>query len=205
MTKPIVLLSAMAAMALAADPAAAQFPDLDLGASVEFHAGALAPTGNWEVPDGNTTLRAGTGALLAGAVRLHLTPELSTYGSWNYGRPGCEDCALFDLDDRLVDTGFGFGAGYALFDMPPIVIRLDVGGIVHRLSFQGNGETRNSDFGLGFEAGLAGSFEIRPSLALEPAFTWRAYTAHYEFQDGGTRDIDVRYLAPRIGLRYRFW
>jgi hypothetical protein len=186
----------------AVTPAAAQLPDLPL--SVEVRAGALVPLGDWGVRDRETALRVGSGPLVSGVLRLELPERLSAYGTYRHARLSCDECELFGLDGSVEDTGFGFGIGYLLPLELPLSLRLDLGGITHQLAFRGFGETRPSDWGLGGEAGLIGSFELLPSLFLEPAIAGAVYRARFEFEEEEVRDVNVRYLTPRIGLRYRF-
>ncbi len=185
-----------------AAPAPAQLPAIPL--SIELRAGALVPLGDWEVPGRETVLHVGTGPLFSGGLRLALPAGFSLYGAYHYALPRCEFCDAFGLSDRLVDAGFGFGVGYALPETLPVALRLDLGGIAHQLAFGGGGERRPSQLGLGGEAALTGSFEVWPSLFVEPAIAGRAYTARYEFEEGASREVEVRYLTPRIGLRYSF-
>jgi hypothetical protein len=191
-------------LALPAGSASAQLPGVPFPVSLEVQAGALMPLGDWDIRGRDTSLRAGSGFLASGVLRLELSERYSVYGSVRHGRPSCSDCGLFGLDDALGDTGFGFGAGYALPLELPVPLRLDAGGIVHRLSFRGAGETRPSNWGLGGEAGVTVSFALGPSLSLDPALAASLYRARFEFEEEEIRDVNVRYLIARIGLRYRF-
>ncbi|CAN5658099.1 hypothetical protein BH23GEM3_BH23GEM3_17680 [soil metagenome] len=185
-----------------ATPAAAQLRGIPL--SVEIHAGALVPLGGWEVRGRETALQVGVGPLFSGALRLTLPAGFSVYSAYHRALPRCEECDLFGLSDQLVDSGLGLGIGYALPALLPVPLRLDVGGIAHQLAFRGGGQNRASELGFGGEAGLISSFEIRPSFFAEPAISGRAYTARYEFEEGISREVAVRYVVPRIGLRYSF-
>ncbi len=182
-------------------PAGAQL--LDAPISVEVAAGALVPLGDWTVRDRETSLRTSAGPLVSAGLRLGLPAGFSTYGSYRYALPGCDDCDIFGLDSNLVDAGFGFGVGYALPEGLPVDLRADLGALVHQLSFRGGGQSRPSDWGFGGEIGVTGSYALGPSLLVEPAVSGRFYPARYAFEEG-SREVSVSYLAPRVGLRYSF-
>ena len=197
----IALIAALAVGTLLAAPANAQL--LDVPISVEVAAGALVPLGDWTVRDRETSLRTSAGPLVTAGLRLGLPAGFSAYGSYHYALPGCDDCDIFALDSNLVDAGFGFGVGYTVPDILPVELRADLGAIVHQLSFRGGGQSRPSDWGLGGEVGVTGSFALGPALYVEPAVSGRFYPARYAFEEG-SREVSVSYLAPRIGLRYSF-
>jgi hypothetical protein len=192
------------ALSLPTAPAAAQAAELPFPFSVEIRAGALVPLGDWDVRDREASLRVGTGAGLSGVLRMDLTQGISAYGSFGYARPSCTECGLFGLDGSLGESGFGFGVGSVLPLGLPVPLRLDLGVVTHRLSFRGAGETRPSNWGWGGEAGLAASFQVRPSVFVEPALAATLYGARFEFEEGDFREVNVRYLTPRVGLRYWF-
>lgn len=198
---PVVILLA-AGLLLPAYPAASQLADGRL--SVEFRAGALVPVGDWDVRDRETALRAGAGPALAGLLRFEVGQGVSVYGAYRWARPSCEDCGLFALDENLGDAGFGFGVGYVLPAELPLELRVDAGALSHQLSFRGDGDSRPSNWGLGGELGITGSIELGPSLFLEPGASGATYPARFDFEEGEFREVTVRYLMPRVGLRYRF-
>jgi len=180
--------------------AAGQLPELPL--SLEVQVGGILPLGDWEVRDRPTTLGVGGGALLSGVLRMELSDRFSAYGSYRWSRPSCEECGLFTLDDSLRDAGFGLGVGVDLPGALPGDPRLDLGGIFHQLAFRGDGETRPSEWGIGAEIGMTLSFPLFASVFLEPALAGVAYPARFEFEDDTFREVAVRYVAARIGLRY---
>lgn len=197
---PVVFLTVLGC-GLVPVPGASQLPGLPI--SVELRAGGLVPLGDWDVRDRETTLRVGGGPSLSGVLRVELAEGLSVYGSYQWAQPSCQDCEIFALEGSLKDAGFGFGIGYVLPGMLPGAPRLDVGGISHQLTFRADGQTRPSERGLGGKAGMTLSFQIAPSLFLEPGLAGAFFPARFEFEDGDSREVSVRYLTPRIGLRYR--
>lgn len=180
--------------------AAGQLPELPL--SLEVQLGGILPLGDWEVRDRQTSLGVGGGVLLSGLLRVEISDRFSAYGSYRWSRPSCDECGLFTLDDSLRDAGFGLGVGVGLPGALPGDPRLDLGGILHQLAFRGDGQTRPSDWGIGVEAGITLSFPVGPSLFLEPALAGAAYPARFEFEDDAFREVAVRYLAARLGLRF---
>lgn len=196
-----LILCALAAASAPGVPASAQLAAVPM--SVEVHAGALAPAGDWDVEERDTSLRVTPGPMVGVSVRVGLTERLSMWGSVDYGLPGCRDCAAVGLLGRLSDAGVGLGLGYELPEFLPLSLRIDLGGIAHRISFRGDDQTRPSDTGFGARGGLVGSVEVRPSWFIEPSIGWQAYSARFEFDDGEIRSIRVRSFIPRVGLRYR--
>jgi hypothetical protein len=189
-------------LALTSASAAGQLPENLL--SLEIRAGALTPLADWNVEGETTDLRVGAGPALDGVLRVALTPAFSLYGSYRWARPSCTDCDLFALDQDLGDAGFGFGVGFVIPGTLPFTLRTEVGGLAHQLSFRGGGDSRPSDWGFGGEVGFAASFEVSPSLFLEPGLGGSMYPARFEFEEGDFREVRVQYLTPRIGLRYQF-
>lgn len=185
-------------------PSGAAAQALPVPISLEVGAGAMVPLDDWNVSDRDAGLRTSAGFAVSGALRVAFTERVSAYTSYEHAVPGCDDCMAFTLDERMRDHGFGVGMGLELLSLPSVAVRADAGAAIRQLGFRGGGELRSSDWGVGFEGRITGSWALTDALFLEPSVGIGGYPARFVFEDGAEREIEVRFLAPRAGLRYRF-
>lgn len=201
MRKSIIIPVACCALMLIA-PArlAAQLPG---ALSVEARLGGAFATGEFSNP--GQALEAGSGYFGSVSGRLGLLPNLSVYVGYERAQMGCDACIATQLDDVLVDDGFGAGAIMDLPLGPPGLSPWVRAGLVRRqLKMSGDGETMASKPGIGFDLGAGITLPLTGPFQITPGLRYVRYPAEFEFTSVPNRSIDVSHVGVDVGLTYQF-
>lgn len=172
--------------------------------SVEVRPGTGIPTGGFADPaDG---FEAEQGFAFAAGAAYHFSEMWSAYAEYARTSFGCVECAIFtNLDDRVIDDGVALGAraefpGFTEWLAPWV----RAGGVLHRLTFSGEGDRLASNLGPGVEAGAGLSFAVYRGLALRPGFHYRFYSTDVTAAGRDPVTVNVSGITLDVGLSYRF-
>ncbi len=195
MMKKTMLLSLVAAVALAGGAQAQALPTSPL--SVDVRAGAAIPTGDF----GDI---AETGFTVGGDLAFMFTPVLSAYVGGSYSSFGASDefqeaieeltgGQLDDISYNLYGLDAGLKATFAAGGFTPYLR----GGLVYYTAELGGGDDLGedvedeNDYEAGFEVGGGLAFPLGPRISVTPEVTY-------------TGIDDLNFVRAQIGLNIRF-
>ncbi|HEX6041404.1 outer membrane beta-barrel protein [Longimicrobium sp.] len=213
----------LAALVLAAAPAAAQVPASPF--SLEVRGRAAYPTGDFgEEDETGSGVETGWGGSVAG--HFQVTPVLSVYGGYSFTRfptdlgdleaeleaLGIDDASI-DIDDTGFDAGLRAmvpaGGGSAFLRGGLVYHRADVqlsddledaiGGIL-------DPDELDSDWSLGWQAGAGLLLPLGPRLSASLGASYTSYEPRFgddsgEFEVSG--ESDLTYASIEVGLEFR--
>ena len=201
--RPSVVLFALLWMGAPEISEAQRLPSLPL--SLEVRGGLAVPVGDFA--DGN--VKAENGPTFGAGAVFHATRAIGIFAGYSRTAFGCGECALFDVEDEVVDEGFDAGV-----QIEPETRFAGVrpwirgGAVAHELSFSGaNGGSVSSETAIGFGVGAGVSLSpvpSLPSLRVSPGLHFRAYSADFPLGELEDRSVDVSHVTVDVGLAYRF-
>lgn len=197
----VALVLALAVCA-AAEPGFAQWTR-SLPLAVELGGSLAAPLGEFADPDGG--IGAEAGPELSGAVLLRVTPGLALSVGYSRIWFQCERCAVRDIDDSVVSSGFdgGFQAQLPL-RLGPVAPWIAAGAVFHELIFSGDESSLSSDNAWGLRAGGGVALPMPGPLMLKPGVHYTRYNAELDLGEFPGESVDVAHFALNLRLVYEF-
>lgn len=199
----LAALLALAALPLAAAPAAAQGISMF---TLEARAGMAFPVDDFAG-------RGEVGALVEGTVRLAPLPFVAAYAGWSMADFGIDaGASMAGLDTRLRDTGIRAGAELSvplaglLSGVAPYI---NAGLLFNRARVRVPGDGTNtlpakSDRSRGHEIGVGARVKLIRRLSIVPELRYRSYDPEYPDGPSGNSGGRVSYLAAGVGIAAHF-
>ena len=195
--RSIMVLAGAAAM-LAGTTVSAQTPAI----SIEVRGGYTIPMGDW---NDDELFENGFGAGVT--VTAMVAPRMGVYAGWEMFRfPVDEDELGVDADADGTDAGFRAGlASFIPIPSSPAVTPFTELGLVYNTfeisaSNGNNSAGIESEWGLGYEAGVGAIIQVAPQVDVVPTIRFRQHKVEFEDVEGSD---DVQYFAFGVGLRLR--
>jgi hypothetical protein len=203
MKRTLSVLLALSSVALAPSRAPAQ---LLPGVTIDVEARPLVgvPVGDFGTAEDGIAATPGYGGAIG--ARVGLGP-FAVYGDYQALRFGCDECAVAELDDRALDTGWEVGVELGVPFLPLVPVKPWVrGGVVgHQLGLSDDGASLTSDQSTGFAVSAGASVPLLlTGLRLAPRIGYTSYTADFHFEQLPDRGTTVTYVTAGLGLVYRF-
>jgi opacity protein-like surface antigen len=196
--RSMMILVGAAALLAGAQTVSAQTPAMALEVRGTFD----IPSGDWndeELFDNGF----GGGATLS----VMVSPQMGIYGGWELVRfPLDEDELGVDADADGTDAGFraGLVSFVPIASMPSVTPFTELGVIYNTFEISAsdgdNSAGIESEWGLGYEAGVGVAIQAAPRLDVTPIIRYRAHDVEFEDFEGGDT---VQYFSFGVGLRLR--
>jgi opacity protein-like surface antigen len=196
--RSMMILAGAAALLASAQTVSAQTPAMALEVRGTFD----IPSGDWndeELFDNGF----GGGATLT----VMVGPQMGIYGGWELVRfPLDEDELGVDADADGTDAGFraGLASFVPIASMPSVTPFTELGVIYNTFEISAsdgdNSAGIESEWGLGYEAGVGVAIQAAPRLDVTPIIRYRAHDVEFEDFEGGDT---VQYFSFGVGVRVR--
>jgi opacity protein-like surface antigen len=196
--RSMMILAGAAALLAGAQTLSAQTPPVALEVRGTFD----IPTGDWnddELFDNGF----GGGATLT----VMVGPRMGIYGGWELVRFSLDEEAL-GVDADADGTDSGFRAGLASFvpiaSMPSVTPFTELGLLYNTFEISASeGDSSagiESEWGLGYEAGVGVAIQAAPQVDVTPIIRYRAHDVEFEDFEGSDT---VQYFSFGVGVRLR--
>lgn len=193
MTRPLLLSLLLVAFTAAPASLAQGRFSIEVGGEVDFATQDLGPS------------ELGTGLGLEVALGYELTPQLWAYAGWGWHRFEAEGF-LFGADADAEETGYTLGLLFVpALDLAPFDLFLKVGALLDHIEFEDDdGDiVGDTEHGFGWLVGGGLVLPLGNGLDVMPGVQYRSLSRDVEI-DGVDMDLDLSYVAARVGLRKVF-